>query len=198
MTANASNADRETCLAAGMNDHVGKPINVERLVSVLLAHGGHEAAFGSTDDASQDLGDDTLTESYDSIIARFGGNVELIRSTLEGFGSQMGTQLARLTAKLASRDLSGAASILHTIKGTSSTLGATALAKLASKHERDLLDTHDAARACQRRRKRAAHAAAAHVERRASVECVCANAGCIASIASCADRRSPMTLGVTV
>ena len=37
MTANASNADRQACLAAGMNDHVGKPIDVEQLVSALHA-----------------------------------------------------------------------------------------------------------------------------------------------------------------
>ena len=36
MTANAMSTDREACLAAGMNDHVGKPFNLTNLVSVLL------------------------------------------------------------------------------------------------------------------------------------------------------------------
>ncbi|MGY4494273.1 PAS domain S-box-containing protein [Pseudomonas sp. TE3610] len=35
MTANVSEQDREQCLAAGMNEHVGKPINLERLVAVI-------------------------------------------------------------------------------------------------------------------------------------------------------------------
>jgi two-component system, sensor histidine kinase and response regulator len=36
MTANAMAADREKCLEAGMNDHIGKPIDPDQLFSVLL------------------------------------------------------------------------------------------------------------------------------------------------------------------
>jgi two-component system sensor histidine kinase/response regulator len=36
MTANASSADRQACLEAGMNDHVGKPFELDRLVATLL------------------------------------------------------------------------------------------------------------------------------------------------------------------
>ncbi|MEI8171193.1 MAG: ATP-binding protein, partial [Rhodoferax sp.] len=36
MTANVMASDREDCLAAGMNDHIGKPFNVKELVALLL------------------------------------------------------------------------------------------------------------------------------------------------------------------
>ncbi len=36
MTANAMAIDREKCLEAGMNDHIGKPIDPDQLFSVLL------------------------------------------------------------------------------------------------------------------------------------------------------------------
>lgn len=36
MTANVSAADREQCLAAGMDEHIGKPIDLQRLVAVIL------------------------------------------------------------------------------------------------------------------------------------------------------------------
>jgi CheY-like chemotaxis protein len=36
MTANALDSDRAACLAAGMNDHVGKPFDLEGLVATLL------------------------------------------------------------------------------------------------------------------------------------------------------------------
>jgi CheY-like chemotaxis protein len=47
MTANASNTDREACLAAGMNDHVGKPIDLEQLVVTLLFQAGREDSQAS-------------------------------------------------------------------------------------------------------------------------------------------------------
>jgi len=36
MTANASGADRDTCLAAGMNEHIAKPVDPDRLYETLL------------------------------------------------------------------------------------------------------------------------------------------------------------------
>ncbi|SAL28937.1 response regulator [Caballeronia humi] len=139
MTANASDADRQACLDAGMNDHVGKPIDVERLVAVLVAHAASPQERAEPV-ASNAVSDDALIEPRDSIIARFGGNVELIRSALSGFLAQGEQQLTQLAERVEAEDAPGSASILHAIKGASGTVGARGLWKLSSGLERELLD----------------------------------------------------------
>jgi len=142
MTANASNADRQACLNAGMNDHVGKPIDVELLVSVLhaqidggkvpLAFAPDQAQFGEV------LIAEPLVEMKASIVARFGGNIALINSVLSNFGSQTEKQLLLLSQQIRHGEPLGAASVLHAIKGTAGTVGARALSARAGQLEYDL------------------------------------------------------------
>jgi PAS domain S-box-containing protein len=137
MTANASNTDREACLAAGMNDHVGKPIDLEQLVVTLLFQSRREDSQASLTLGQVNAGDGVI-ESRTSTIDRFGGNLDLIHTVLRTFGPEMEKQLVQLRDQIQRQDASGAAFVLHTIKGSSGTMGAKALSLLAGDLEHKL------------------------------------------------------------
>ena len=54
MTANVLPSDREACLAAGMNDHLGKPFDLDTLVERLLHWTGQTARLAAGADAAND------------------------------------------------------------------------------------------------------------------------------------------------
>ena len=122
MTANASLADREACLAAGMNDHVAKPIDKERLVLCLLGHLGRSGARGAPATAA-DAGE--LVEARGDIVGRFGGSLSR-SSGVAALRSDMQDLFAQLERQLGEGDVQGSAATLHTIKGSASTVGASA------------------------------------------------------------------------
>nr|WP_302848073.1 PAS domain S-box protein [Azotobacter beijerinckii] len=132
MTANVSAADRETCLAAGMDEHVGKPIDLEELVAAILALTGRKPLPSPQQPERSEAAD---IESVDSLLGRFGGNLELFRDVFASFRPEMGKMLDALEAYLRERDIEGVAAVLHIIKGSAGTLGASALAAHASELE---------------------------------------------------------------
>lgn len=136
MTANASSLDEKNCLAAGMDDHLGKPIDLEKMVATLLRHTGQASAepVAPIPAASQD----SVLEPLDAIDRRFGGNRELIRRMLGSFAQDQTAQLALLRAQVAQGDATGAAFTLHAIKGSSANMGARSLSQMAGELEHRL------------------------------------------------------------
>ena len=105
-----------------MNDHVAKPIDKERLVLCLLGHLGRSGAGARrqrqrTRRTGRGAGD---------IVGRFGGSLELIVQVLRRFVPDMQDLFAQLERQLGEGDVQGSAATLHTIKGSASTVGASA------------------------------------------------------------------------
>ena len=135
MTANASLADREACLAAGMNDHVAKPIDKERLVLCLLGHLGRSGARARRQRQRTRANAGRGAGRYRRAFRRQPGadrpGVAALRS---GYAGPL--RPARTPARRG--DVEGSAATLHTIKGSASTVGASALAGRASELEQAL------------------------------------------------------------
>ncbi|WP_191486466.1 response regulator [Pseudomonas sp. FEN] len=139
ITANASDSDRQSCLQAGMDGHVGKPIDIEQLVSVLRAYLDAEPPLAPVA-LYPGMTQDELIETRAAIVERLDGNLSLIRNVLKMFGADTEKQLVNLEEQIATKNLAGAARVLHTIKGTAGTLGAIALSRRADQLEQALTD----------------------------------------------------------
>jgi len=138
MTANASKSERQTCLAAGMNEHVGKPIDLEQLIATLIAQTGRESSqpvITTVQGEERTL----IIEQRASMVHRLGGNIDLIRSVLIDFGPELRRQITQLEQHIERQDRVSAASVLHAIKGSAGTMGAVALSLRASQFEQQLV-----------------------------------------------------------
>ncbi len=159
MTANAMASDRAACLAAGMNDHVGKPFDLDALVRVLRQHAGREVlqggAPGSTDWAAPgrpgepaertsalpaSVGAAAAAAGVDlhAALNRLGGKPEVYRRMLQTFIKDLGALPELLQGLATQADAPALARSLHTLKGLAATLGITALADAAAQGERQL------------------------------------------------------------
>lgn len=135
MTANAMAGDREKCLAAGMDDHVAKPIDPEQLFAALnawvspgvreLPTGMVAAAEASSTTAPQNPLPDKLPGiDMKAALQGVGGNDELLHQVLMSFLEYHEGDAHALRKAMKENDLELAQRIAHTLKGVAGTIGA--------------------------------------------------------------------------
>jgi len=119
MTANAMVGDREKVLAAGMNDHIAKPINVSEMFATL-------ARWVRPDVAAAAGGGFPGIESA-AALAGVMGDERLYRHLLGMFRDREADFAARFRAARAAHDMPTATRLAHDLRSVSATLGATAV-----------------------------------------------------------------------
>ncbi len=135
MTALAMAQDAEKSHAAGMNDHVTKPIAPDRLMSTLakwlhLPAGQPARAAGAASQQSGNLPADLLAlTSLDALegVRRIGGKVESYRRQLRRFREHYPDAIAQLRQLAAQQGLARAEEYAHALKGVTGNIGAHVL-----------------------------------------------------------------------
>jgi CheY-like chemotaxis protein len=166
MTANAMASDRAACLAAGMNDHVGKPFDLQHLVRTLLRWAGgvvkpieahstpkKEEKTVATKSIPSSAEDQKISKievistvpgtpsrlDVDGALYRLGGDAAFYQRIVRNFCLDLAPQVKRLAVLVAAGDATELAAALHTLKGTSSTVGAVRLAGAAADAEKAVI-----------------------------------------------------------
>ena len=131
MTANAMEADRLACLAAGMRDHVAKPVDLEQLVACLRRHVGPvQAAAPPAADASPP----PLLDRA-AALQRLGGRQALYDRLVASFTQDVPAEMDALRRHQREGSVPDAVRVLHTLRGLAGAVGGNALASLAGAQE---------------------------------------------------------------
>jgi two-component system sensor histidine kinase/response regulator len=127
MTAHAMVEERERCLAAGMVDHITKPIDPQALFQTLARWVKTSRAAGPT----QSGGGESLPviDGLDTAggLKRVAGNRKLYLSLLRQFIDNQADASARVAAALARDDHAEAERIAHSVKGVAGNIGLAAV-----------------------------------------------------------------------
>jgi CheY-like chemotaxis protein len=154
MTANAMASDRLACLEAGMNEHVGKPFDMRHLVATLLRITGRvqesqdsqpqtlsateatpETAGAALDQTKASVEVTVTSSPYLDVAAaleRISGLTALYVDIAREFVLALDTVEGEFRSAVQEQRAPALVGQMHTLKGTSATLGATALSKQAA------------------------------------------------------------------
>lgn len=135
MTANAMAEDRAVCLAAGMNDHVGKPVVPEKLFHVLMewvkaedqsAEDVQDPYEAKNKFSEKHINKEDRTDILDVKLGltRVRGNKTLYYRLLKDFTIKYKKFSSEVQKLVAENDLAGARRLVHTLMGASGNIGA--------------------------------------------------------------------------
>jgi len=142
MTAHATMEEKQRCLAAGMNDHISKPIDpgnlfetVGRFYKPTTPAGTSAPAEAKSPEVNAPKADDLPViaglDTNDGL-TRVAGNRKLYLKLLRQFIEQQGPAVGEITAALAAGDVALAERLAHTLKGVAGNVGAKSVHGVAA------------------------------------------------------------------
>jgi CheY-like chemotaxis protein len=145
MTANAMVGDREISLEAGMNEHITKPIDPEKLKSMLIKWIKPRNMISVRESDRDALSpDEEALPQFETIntekgIQNIAGNIKLYRKLLRDFADDNRCSAGDIYKHIESGYYQKALIAVHTIKGLAGTLAAAGLFETAAGLEEALM-----------------------------------------------------------
>jgi HPt (histidine-containing phosphotransfer) domain-containing protein len=121
LTANVMTEDRERCLAAGMDAHLGKPIVPSQLADCLARYLGHQQTLHDVD--------------LEALREVTGGDAEFERELIETFVASGDKCLGEIVEAVRASDYATLGKRAHALKGASANIHAHRLSAAASSLE---------------------------------------------------------------
>ncbi len=155
LTANTMRGDKEKCIAAGMNDHLAKPIEIAQLFTTLARWiTPHQPTPLTQSEEAKPLAPAVKVETdalpgLDKALAlqRLNGNLTLWHKLLGRFADSQADAIHRIESALQQGDLATASREAHTLKGVAGNIGATELmhraATVETRLKQSMLAGHD-------------------------------------------------------
>jgi two-component system sensor histidine kinase/response regulator len=134
MTAHVMPEDRARCLALGMNDHVGKPVDPNQLYSVLerlldVPDAGRPAHQAPAEQPESPIGargsvssESKLAVDLEAGVQRVAGNRQLYEKLMREFCEDFADMISLVRSTLEAGELGNAIGQLHSLKGVAGNL----------------------------------------------------------------------------
>ncbi|MEA2124477.1 MAG: two-component system, sensor histidine kinase and response regulator, partial [Solirubrobacteraceae bacterium] len=137
MTANSMRGERERCLAVGMDDYLVKPLRSQTLKDTLrswISAPQHPPATVPATTVPEDEAAERVLLD-EALIADLGFDETDLTELFSMYLAQAGGQVAELDAAIGRGESGAVARTMHDLKGSSATIGATFVCRLAAELE---------------------------------------------------------------
>ncbi|MFZ1083457.1 MAG: PAS domain S-box protein [Terracidiphilus sp.] len=140
MTANAMQSDQESCLAAGMNGFVPKPVSKSVLLDALKRwlRAGDVPVPAADSQLARPQAIESAPAVFDwtSVLERLEGDEELARIVIEAFLEDAPHQIQELKNLARNGDAAASGRLAHSIKGAAANVGGERVRKVAAEMEK--------------------------------------------------------------